>query len=109
MDAIDIERRIGLPFSLHRSLSRLKSDLAVGTVTEGLVHRSAATAERKRGLTSEVVLGSIGVDQLHHSVGIFYAKRAVGTNCDLHLRHGASMENVRFKPNIPEHARAGSL
>jgi hypothetical protein len=109
MDAIDIERRIGLPFSLHRSLSRLKSDLAVGTVAEWFVYRSAATAERKRGLTSEVVLGSIGVDQLHHSVGIFYAKRAVGTNCDLHLRHGSSLKNVRFKPNTPERAKAGSL
>ena len=50
--------------SLHGRFRGLKTDSRVGTVTEGFIHRPAATAERERGFACEVVRITVAVDQL---------------------------------------------
>src|SRR6266566_7821489 len=56
-------RCLGIIGLLHRRLRSLESDAAVGPVTKRLGHRSAAAAQRKCRLASEIVLLAIGIDQ----------------------------------------------
>jgi hypothetical protein len=88
---------MNLSAGLDRGFGSLETDLAVGAVTEGLVDRSTAAAERECGLAGEIVFVAVGVDQFDKTVGVFYAKRAIRTNRDFDLRHGASRWNENFK------------
>src|SRR5215469_3259834 len=77
---------------LHGRFRRLKTDSRVGTVTEGFIHRPAATAERERGFACEVVGIAVAVDQLDPTFGGFYTIRTVLADRNLDLGHGILLE-----------------
>src|SRR5437016_2381832 len=57
-------RKMRLFPGLHRSLSGLKTDLGMLSVTERLIHRRAAAAQSDGLLAADVVLIAIGVLEL---------------------------------------------
>src|SRR5206468_10946329 len=65
----------------HRSLARLKSDLAVRAIAERLGHRSAAPAEGNSRLPGRVDLVASRVVQLHVT---FHEIRPTRAGGDLH-------------------------
>jgi hypothetical protein len=71
---------------LYRGFSSLEADTAVGSVAEGLGHRSTATAERKRWFAGEVILVTFSVHQFDGTLGIFHAIWTILTysNLDCH-------------------------
>src|SRR5271167_2720768 len=77
-----------LPRSLcDGSFGSLEPDARMGTVTEGLVHRAATAAKRKRHLAGQVIWLAIWVHQLNRALGSLHAVRPVLAARDFHLCH----------------------
>src|SRR3984885_2207416 len=77
-------------FLLDRSFRRRKSDFAVSSVAERLVHAASATAQRKSWLAGKVILVSVGVHQFDAAFRRFYSKWAILSRCNLYLCHRVS-------------------
>jgi hypothetical protein len=84
-----------------RQFGALEADAAVGAIAEGFVDRTAATAERERGLAGEVVWGAVGVNEFDGTFWSFHAEWAIGTYCDFDLSHEYSfLQPYRFTARI---------
>ncbi len=81
---------------LDRGLRPLKADLAVCTVAEWLVDRTATAAERKCRLAGEIVFVSVSVNHLNGAFRTFDAVRTVGPNRDFDCCHHPSITKTEM-------------
>src|SRR5271165_2001916 len=77
----------GLVGLFYRGFGGVETHLGMGAVTEGLVHRGAAAAERKRHLAGQDVGIAISVHQLDAAFGRFHTIGPVHTAGDFYVRH----------------------
>src|SRR5579862_2161539 len=79
---------------LHRCFGTDESNLGMLAIAEGLIHASAATAQREGGLAGEIELIARSVYEFDRPFRGFHSIRAIRTNRDFHLSHIFSVSGI---------------